>query len=78
VAIAIAGEFGIPVLQPEMTRYDIFTAEECFLPGTAAEIIPAVELDRRPIGGGGPGPVTRRLIARFRELTRTEGTPIPA
>ena len=76
VAISIAREMGITVEEPQMTRYDIYTADECFLTGTAAEIIPAVELDRRPIGSGKPGPVTRALIGRFRELTRTEGTPI--
>ena len=76
VAIQIAEEFGIDVTEPQMTRYDIYTADECFLTGTAAEIIPAVELDKRPIGNGKPGPVTRRLIERFRELTQSEGTPI--
>ena len=59
-----------------MTRYDIFTADECFLTGTAAEVIPAVNLDTRPIGDGKPGPVTRRLMARFSELTATTGTRI--
>lgn len=76
VAIEIAREFGLEVSEPQMTRYDIYTADECFLTGTAAEIIPAVELDKRPIGDGKPGPVTRRLISRFRELTQTEGAPI--
>jgi branched-chain amino acid aminotransferase len=76
VAIAIALELGLEVTEPQMTRYDIYTADECFLTGTAAEIIPAVEFDKRPIGDGKPGPVTRRMIERFRELTQTEGTPI--
>lgn len=76
VAISIADEMGLEVSEPQMTRYDIYTADECFLTGTAAEIIPAVELDKRPIGDGKPGPITRRLIARFRELTQTEGVPI--
>ena len=76
VAIQIADELGIEVSESEMTRYDIYTAEECFLTGTAAEIIPAVELDRRPIGDGKPGPVTRRLMERFHELTESEGTTI--
>jgi branched-chain amino acid aminotransferase len=76
VAIQIAGELGLKVSEPQMTRYDIYTADECFLTGTAAEIIPAVELDKRPIGGGKPGPITQKLISRFRELTQTEGTPI--
>jgi branched-chain amino acid aminotransferase len=76
VAIGIADELGIEVSEPQMTRYDIYTADECFLTGTAAEIIPAVELDSRPIGDGRPGPVTRRLIERFHQLTASEGTPI--
>ena len=76
VAIDIAREFGIQVFEPQITRYDIYTADECFLTGTAAEIIPAVELDSRPIGNGKPGPMTQRFIARFHELTLTEGTPI--
>lgn len=75
VAIEIATEFGIEVTEPQMTRYDIYTADECFLTGTAAEIIPAVELDNRPIGNGKPGPITRRFISRFHEITQTEGTP---
>lgn len=76
VAIEIAGELGIPVVENQMTRYDIYTADECFLTGTAAEVIPVVRLDHRPIGSGSPGPVTSKLIAKFRELTRSTGTPI--
>ena len=76
VVFDLASEFGIPIHEPMMTRYDIFTADECFLTGTAAEIIPAVKLDTRPIGDGKPGPITRRLITRFRELTASTGTPI--
>jgi branched-chain amino acid aminotransferase len=76
VVIDIATEMGVPVLQPEMTRYDIWTADECFLTGTAAEIIPMVMLDRRPIGTGRPGPITLKFIERFKELTLTTGTPI--
>jgi branched-chain amino acid aminotransferase len=76
VTIKIARELGIEVSEPQVTRYDIYTADECFLTGTAAEIIPAVELDSRPIGDGKPGPVTRRLMERFHAVTQTEGTPI--
>ncbi len=76
VVFELARELGIPISEPMMTRYDIFTADECFLTGTAAEVIPAVKLDTRPIGDGRPGPVTRRLIGRFRELTASTGTPI--
>jgi branched-chain amino acid aminotransferase len=76
VVFDLAAEFSIPIHEPMMTRYDIFTADECFLTGTAAEIIPAVKLDTRLIGDGKPGPITRRLITRFRELTASTGTPI--
>ena len=76
VVFEIAAELGIPISEPEMTRYDIYTADECFLTGTAAEVIPAVKLDNRPIGDGKPGPITARMIARFHELTATTGTAI--
>ena len=76
VVFDLAAEFSIPIHEPMMTRYDIFTADECFLTGTAAEVIPAVKLDTRLIGDGKPGPITRRLITRFRELTASTGTPI--
>ena len=76
VVFEMAAELGITILEPNMTRYDIFTADECFLTGTAAEIIPAVKLDTRLIGPGTPGPLTRKLIARFRELTASSGEPI--
>jgi branched-chain amino acid aminotransferase len=72
----LAEEHQIPVQERELTRYDIFTADECFLTGTAAEVIPAVQLDRILIGNGQPGPITLKLIAGFRELTRATGTPI--
>jgi branched-chain amino acid aminotransferase len=76
VVFEIAAEMGISIQEPNMTRYDIYTADECFLTGTAAEVIPAVKLDTRPIGDGTPGPLTKKLIARFRELTVTTGEPI--
>lgn len=76
VVFEMAVEMGLPISEPEMTRYDIYTADECFLTGTAAEVIPAVKLDNRPIGDGKPGPVTARLIKRFHELTATTGTAI--
>jgi branched-chain amino acid aminotransferase len=76
VVFEMAAEFGIPVREPMLTRYDIYTADECFLTGTAAEVIPAVRLDTRPIGDGRPGPVTQRLMGRFSELTAATGTPI--
>lgn len=76
VVFEMAAEMGLAISEPEMTRYDIYTADECFLTGTAAEVIPAVKLDNRPIGDGKPGPITARLIKRFHELTATTGTAI--
>lgn len=67
---------GVELQESNMTRYDIFTADECFLTGTGAEIIPAVKLDGRVIGTGKPGEITKRLIQAFRELVHQEGHPI--
>jgi branched-chain amino acid aminotransferase len=67
---------GNPVTEVNMTRHDIFVADECFLTGTAAEVIAAVQLDRRIIGDGKPGPVTRKLVERFKALVNSTGTPV--
>jgi branched-chain amino acid aminotransferase len=67
---------GITVKEMNLTRYDLFTADECFLTGTAAEVIPAVKIDSRVIGNGKPGENTRRLIKAFQDLTKHEGYPI--
>jgi branched-chain amino acid aminotransferase len=74
--IDIATELGYRVNIQQLTRYDLYTADEFFLTGTAAEVIAAVKLDNRIIGDGKPGAVTNRIIARFRELTQSTGTPI--
>lgn len=66
----------IEVEEINLTRYDLFTADECFLTGTGAEIIPAVKIDSRKIGNGKPGEATRKLIEAFKELTTREGYPI--
>ena len=76
VVFDIAGEFDIKVIEADFTRHDIFVADECFLTGTAAEIVPVVKADGRIIGNGKPGPITTRIIARFREMTHKTGTPI--
>jgi branched-chain amino acid aminotransferase len=68
--IELAESAGIEVRQTSLTRHDVYVAEECFLTGTAAEVIPVVKVDRRVIGSGEPGPVTRNLKERFQELTR--------
>ena len=72
VVLELAEEAGIPAREEEMTRYDLFNADECFLTGTAAEIVPVVTIDRRTIGDGKPGPVTLDLLKRFRELVKKE------
>src|SRR6266403_2143313 len=76
VAFEIAEELGFKTLKADITRHDIYVADECFLTGTAAEIIPVVKADGRMIGNGKPGPITTRIMARFREMTRDTGTPI--
>ena len=76
VILELADQLGVPFEERVMTRYDIFTADECFLTGTAAEVVPVVMLDQRPLGDGRPGPVTRRFIDAFRELAGGTGTPI--
>jgi branched-chain amino acid aminotransferase len=76
VVFELASTDGIPIKEEDLTRYDILVADECFLTGTAAEVIAAVQLDRRPIGNGQPGPITLKLVEEFRRLTRSTGTPI--
>src|SRR3954453_15089861 len=70
--IELAREAGHTVIERTMDRYDVYTAEECFLTGTAAELIPVVECDGRALGSGKPGPVTRELRQRFQRLVRGE------
>lgn len=74
--IELARKLGYQVVEKSLTRYDIYTADECFLTGTAAEVIPVIALDRRKIGTGAPGEVTKQLIQAFRELANSTGTPI--
>jgi branched-chain amino acid aminotransferase len=76
VVFDIAAELAIEISEPELTRHDLYIADEAFLTGTAAEVIPMIKVDGRSIGDGKPGPITKRTIARFRELTRETGTPI--
>lgn len=76
VVFEIAAELGLKLTETDITRHDVFIADECFLTGTAAEVIPVIKADARPIGSGKPGAITTRIIARFRELTRKSGTEI--
>jgi len=71
VVIEIATKAGYKVYEPNMTLYDIHNADECFLTGTAAEIIPVVKLDGRHIGDGKPGPVTKELLRLFRQYIQS-------
>ena len=68
--LEIARDFECSTREIALTRYDVYIADECFLTGSAAEVIPVVKVDNRAIGSGQPGPVTQDLIRRFHELTR--------
>jgi len=66
----------IPVKEERISIYNVYTADECFLTGTAAEIVPVVSADSREIFDGKPGKVTISLIKEFKDLTRSTGIPI--
>jgi branched-chain amino acid aminotransferase len=68
--IGIAREFGIEVREEDLTRQDLYVADECFLTGTAAEVAPVVRIDHRQIGDGKPGAITRKLAAEFHRRAR--------
>ena len=68
--LRLAKGAGIPAFERTMTRHDVYVAEECFLTGSAAEVIPVISLDGRVIGDGKPGPITQHLLKLFRELTQ--------
>jgi branched-chain amino acid aminotransferase len=68
--IELAEDADIEVREAPLTKHDVYIADECFLTGTAAEVIPVVKVDSRTIGAGKPGPITRDLDARFKKLTR--------
>jgi branched-chain amino acid aminotransferase len=72
----IAHELGITIREADMTRYDVWVADECFLTGSGAEVIPVTKLDGRVIGTGRPGPVTQKVLAAFRRRVLVEGTRI--
>lgn len=76
VAIKLAAEMGLEVRETILTRYDIYVADECFLTGTAAEVIPVVEVDGRKIADGKPGSYSRKLKNAFHQFAMENGTPI--
>ena len=72
----LAGLLEIEVLERDMGLFDIYTADEVFVTGTAAEVAPVTRVDGRIVGSGKPGPITRKLMGAFSEMTKTTGTPI--
>ncbi|MFO0905414.1 MAG: branched-chain-amino-acid transaminase [Pirellulales bacterium] len=68
--LELARASGMVAKEISLTRYDVYVADECFLTGSAAEVIPVVKIDNRTLGDGKPGPITKDLIRRFHELTR--------
>ncbi len=72
----LAEQSGVAVSEPNLTRYDLFNADECFLTGTGAEIMPVIKIDGRVIGTGKPGPLTRKLVTEYHALTKVSGQPI--
>ena len=76
VVIELARAAGIEVTEPNLTRYDMWNADECFLTGTGAELIPVIKIDGRVIGTGKPGMVTKSLVKSYHALTQVSGEPI--
>jgi branched-chain amino acid aminotransferase len=68
--LELAREAGVPTVERALTKHDVYVADECFLTGTAAEVVPVVKVDDRPIGSGRPGPITKELTERFHRLVR--------
>ena len=78
VIMKLAEELGYEVIERNITPNELFIADEVFFTGTAAEVIPIREINKRTIGNGKPGPVTKRIMQEFERITRdpNEGTPI--
>ncbi len=76
VVLELAKSLGITLLEQNLGYYDMYSADEVFVTGTAAEVAPIVLIDGRSIGSGKPGPITRQLMGAFKTVTEREGTPI--
>ena len=74
--VAIREKMSIELYEKEFSLYNVYSADECFLMGTAAEVVPVREVDKRVIGSGEPGPITRKLFTAFHEYTQNNGMPI--
>ncbi|MFA5100788.1 MAG: branched-chain-amino-acid transaminase [Candidatus Omnitrophota bacterium] len=71
--LSVARKLKIPTHEHVLTRHEVFNSDECFLTGTAAELIPVVKVDGRKIGDGKPGKITQLLLQEFRKITRSDG-----
>jgi branched-chain amino acid aminotransferase len=76
IVMDLVKQSGREVVETDLSRYDLFVADEIFLTGTGAEVVPVAEVDGRKIGESIPGPVTKDVLARFRQLTQSAGVPI--
>jgi branched-chain amino acid aminotransferase len=76
VVMDIGKNIGLEIKEENLTRYDIYTSDECFLTGTAAEIVPVVSVDRRIIGNGKPGKITMKIRKEFQIIIDLEGVPV--
>lgn len=76
VVLELARELGMPAEEPILLMQDLYAADEVFLTGTGAELVPVVDVDGRTIGSGKPGPVFAKLLKAFRDRTQWDGTPI--
>ncbi|HON07467.1 MAG TPA: branched-chain-amino-acid transaminase [Verrucomicrobiota bacterium] len=74
--IEVGKQIGLNVIETNLTRYDLYNADESFLTGTAAEIVPVNTIDGRIIGEGKCGPITKKLLEQFHTLTKQSGEPI--
>jgi len=76
VVMELGAKLGLQVSEPNLTRYDLFCGDECFLTGTGAEIVPVTKIDGRVINDGKPGPLTRKMVEQYHALTNMSGEPI--
>ena len=75
--LELARRAGFPTLETAIALHDVYNADECFLTGTGAEVVPVVALDGREIADGKPGPITARLLADYRKLRVSDGARVP-
>jgi branched-chain amino acid aminotransferase len=75
--LTVASSLGIKAEERPFTLFDVWTSKEAFICGTGAEVVPVLTVDNRQIGSGGIGPITARIVAAYRDLVRSQGTPIP-